>query len=110
VSPLSPPVVVKDNGYGILTRKRGEILSVVVEELERERDWEDVRMSAYVREPMDLGVYVREPVPGQSEGLTAPLELEGRLPTPLVEAPLAVTPRPRSRDGYGRKVEDYGFS
>jgi hypothetical protein len=82
---------VSDNGYGILTRKRGEILSVVVEE--QERDWDDVRMS----------LHVREPVVGQSEGLVGPLELEGRLPTPLVEAPLAVTPRER-------KVEDYGFS
>ncbi|KAH3915760.1 hypothetical protein HBI56_042250 [Parastagonospora nodorum] len=80
ISPLSSPMVVDDSGYGAATRKRAEILSVVVEADE------------------ELGM--REPVPGQSEGLTAPLELEAAI-TPLVEAPLAVTPRERSRERNG---------
>jgi hypothetical protein len=77
-----------DNGYGIVTRKRGEVLSIVVEQ--------------------DEEIGIREPVPGQSEGLSAPLELEAAI-TPLVEAPLAVTPRERSQE---RKADttSYGFS
>lgn len=39
----------------------------------------------------------REPVPGQREGLVDPLELDG-VWTGLFEAPLAVTPRERSRE------------
>lgn len=81
-------MAVDDSGYGAATRKRAEILSVVVEEDE------------------ELGM--REPVPGQSEGLAAPLELEAAI-TPLVEAPLAVTPRERSRE-RNEGAAGYGFS
>jgi hypothetical protein len=79
VSPLSP-VTVSDNGYGVLKKKRGNVLSVVVEHEEEDRN-----------------SLVWEPVPGQREGLSQPLELDAE-GTELVEAPLAVTPRERSRE------------
>ena len=87
-SPLSSPMALDDGGYGAAARKRAEILSVVVEE--------------------DGELGMREPVPGQSEGLAAPLELEAAI-TPLVEAPLAVTPRERSRE-RNEGAASHGFS
>lgn len=92
VSPLSsPPMIVSDNGYGVLKKKRGNVLSIVVED--------DEDRSSLVRTPSRNmeGNGMREPVPGQREGLSAPLELDG-VWTGLVEAPIAVTPRERSRE------------
>lgn len=87
VSPLSsPPMIVSDNGYGVLKKKRGNVLSIVVED--------DEDRSSLVP---SRGTGIREPVPGQREGLVDPLELDG-VWTGLVEAPLAVTPRERSRE------------
>lgn len=71
---------ITDNGYGIVKRKRGEVLSVVMEDNEEE-----------------AGASVREPVPGQREGLSGPLELDGEW-TGVQEMPLVVTPRDQSLD------------
>jgi hypothetical protein len=71
-------MTISDNGYGVLMKKRGNVLSIVVEDDEHGR--------------IALGG-VREPVPGQREGLSEPLEMNG---DGLVELPLAVTPRERS--------------
>ncbi|KAJ4370734.1 hypothetical protein N0V83_005255 [Neocucurbitaria cava] len=96
VSPLSPRdmaeiMTVTDNGYGVLKKKRGHVLSVVVE-----REEED-------GSSMIERILVREPVPGQREGLSGPLELDGE-GTGIVELPIAITPRERSmereRGGY----------
>ena len=70
-------LTVTDNGYGVLKKKRGHVLSIVVE-----------------REEEDGGM-VRQPVPGQREGLEGPLELDGGFGG-WFEMPLAVTPRERS--------------
>ncbi|KAF1845604.1 uncharacterized protein K460DRAFT_395223 [Cucurbitaria berberidis CBS 394.84] len=88
VSPLSPRdmqeiVTVTDNGYGVLKKKRGHVLSVVVE-----REEEDGH---------SMNRIIREPVPGQREGLSGPLELDGE-GTGIVELPIAVTPRERSAE------------
>jgi hypothetical protein len=79
VSPLSP-MTVSDNGYGVLKKKRGNVLSVLVEQ---END--------------DRNSLMREPVPGQREGLSQAVELDGEH-TGLVEAPISITPRQRSRE------------
>ncbi|KAF1935969.1 hypothetical protein EJ02DRAFT_482781, partial [Clathrospora elynae] len=79
---LQDVMTVTDNGYGVLKKKRGHVLSIV---LERE---EEGGRSMIAR-------VVREPVPGQSEGLSGPLELDG-VYTGLVEMPLVITPRERS--------------
>jgi hypothetical protein len=79
VSPLSP-MEVSDNGYGVLKKKRGNVLSVVAEQ-----------------ENEDRSSLMREPVPGQREGLSQAVELDGEH-TGLVEAPLSITPRERSRE------------
>ena len=86
VSPLSPRnmeeiMTISDNGYGVLKKKRGHVLSVVVEREEEDRS--------------SLMSIVREPVPGQREGLSGPLELDGEW-TGVVELPIAITPRNRS--------------
>jgi hypothetical protein len=81
VSPLSP-VTVSDNGYGVLKKKRGTVLSLVVEQ----KDEHENRRS-----------FIREPVPGQREGLSAPVELDAERRS-LVEAPVSITPRDRSRE------------
>ncbi|KAH8731545.1 hypothetical protein GQ44DRAFT_604082 [Phaeosphaeriaceae sp. PMI808] len=87
VSPLSPRsleeevMTISNNGYGVLKKKRGHILSVVVEQ-------EDEDLSSLVGS-------VRQPVVGQREGLTGPLELDGES-TSVAELPLSVTPRSRS--------------
>jgi len=72
--------MVSDNGYGVLKKKRGHVLSVVVEQEE-----ESSRAGS-----------VREPVPGQREGLSGPLELDGGSGLWRIEMPLSVTPRDRS--------------
>jgi hypothetical protein len=49
---------------------------------------------------------VREPVPGQREGLAEPLELDSQ---GIVEMPLSVTPRTRSRErgrSFGEAEKD----
>lgn len=86
VSPISPysrvmeeAMTVSSNGDGIVTKQRGEGLSVVFE-----------------REDEDSSS-VRQPVPGQREGLTSPLELDGA-GTGLFEMPLTITPRSRSAE------------
>ncbi|KAH7073083.1 hypothetical protein BKA63DRAFT_57143 [Paraphoma chrysanthemicola] len=97
VSPISPEMmIVEDNGYGVLKKKRGNVLSIVME------DDEDVR-SAIGSSSM------REPVPGQREGLSDPLELDGKeSELERFELPLSVTPmeRPgtaeRSRPGTAK--------
>ena len=72
------------NGGAVLKKKRGNVLSVVVEGVEEDETASMERM-------------VREPVPGQKEGLVDPLELDGEY-TGLVELPTSVTPRTRSRE------------
>ncbi|KAF2033898.1 hypothetical protein EK21DRAFT_57939 [Setomelanomma holmii] len=68
VSPLSPEVMtIEDNGYGVLKKKRGNVLSIVVE-----HDNKDGR---------SMKGSVKEPMPGQREGLRVPLEM------PLVNTP-----------------------
>ncbi|KAH7077387.1 hypothetical protein FB567DRAFT_535160 [Paraphoma chrysanthemicola] len=97
VSPISPEMMtVEDNGYGVLKKKRGNVLSIVIE------DDEDVRSAIGSSS-------VREPVPGQREGLSDPLELDGKeSELERFELPLSVTPmeRPstaeRSRPGTAK--------
>ena len=72
-------ITVSDNGYGVLNRKRGHVLSIV---FEREED--------------GMEIDVREPVPGQREGLSAPLELDG-FETEVCEMSGVGTPRRGSR-------------
>ena len=74
-----------DNGYGVLKKKRGHVLSVVVER--EEEDGSSI---------LDR-IAIREPVPGQREGLSGPLELDGEY-TGIVELPIAITPRERSME------------
>jgi hypothetical protein len=83
--------MVSDNGYGVLKKKRGNVLSVVVEDEE------------------DGNSLMQEPVPGQREGLSEPLELDAQDSERgdwrgVVEAPMAITPRERSKER-----EDYYF-
>ncbi|KAF2013624.1 hypothetical protein BU24DRAFT_241830 [Aaosphaeria arxii CBS 175.79] len=87
VSPLSET----GGGPALLKKKRGHVLSVVVER-------EEEGSEAASLEPM----VPREPVPGQSEGLVDPLELDGEY-TGIVELPTSVTPRARSLERAGRE-------
>ncbi|KAF1973977.1 hypothetical protein BU23DRAFT_567774 [Bimuria novae-zelandiae CBS 107.79] len=95
-SPVSPlmPVFFRDSGgrrasiSGVLRRERGKVLSVV---LERE---DDDASSLVSRRRFT----VTEPVPGQSEGLVDPLELDGGLMGQIFEAPTSITPRDRSTE------------
>jgi hypothetical protein len=75
-----------EDGTGVLKKKRGHVLSVVVERAEEEDE------DSESRERM-----VREPVPGQREGLADALELDGE-ETGIVELPTSITPRTRSRE------------
>ncbi|USP79702.1 uncharacterized protein yc1106_06976 [Curvularia clavata] len=81
--PLSPGekrnTMVADIGYGMVIKKRGPILSILVE-----REDEDKTS-------------VKEPVPGQREGLAPPLELDGE-GTAVWELPTSITPRSRSEE------------
>jgi hypothetical protein len=74
-------LTVSNNGYGVVKKKRGHVLSMVVEHSDEE----------------DRNSLIHEPVPGQREGLAAPLELDAEM-TRIVEMPLTVTPRNRSRE------------
>ena len=69
----------------VLTKKRGHTLSIVVEN--EDGEWDETE-----------GMGVMEPVPGQREGLVDPLELDGEH-TSIVELPISITPRARSREG-----------
>ncbi|KAF9730406.1 hypothetical protein PMIN06_008782 [Paraphaeosphaeria minitans] len=104
VSPM-PPVFYRDDSRrssiaGTLQKKRGNVLSVVIE-----REDEDASSL------MSRGRSIREPVPGQSEGLAGPLEMDGQF-VAIFEAPTSITPRARSmerdRDGKGWKEYDFG--
>jgi hypothetical protein len=106
-SPVSPisPVFIRDGGgrsniAGMLHKKRGNVLSVVLE-----RDDEDVSSL------MERGRTIREPVPGQSEGLASPLEMDGQFAA-IFEAPTSITPRARSMERDEEKdywkEHDYG--
>lgn len=81
LSPSSPGekrnTMVSDIGYGMVMKKRGTVLSILVE-----REDEDKTS-------------VKEPVPGQREGLAPPLELDGE-GTAIWELPTSITPRSRS--------------
>ncbi|KAF2242670.1 hypothetical protein BU26DRAFT_510496 [Trematosphaeria pertusa] len=85
VSPLSPRSMAEmeqSGGFGVLKKKkRGHVLSVVVE-----REEEDSSSTDRI---------IHEPVPGQKEGLVDPLELDGEY-TGIVELPTSITPRARS--------------
>jgi hypothetical protein len=69
-------------------RRSEHVLSVVEERIEEEDDDGDAAST---------DMMVREPVPGQKEGLVDPLELDG-YGTVIVELPTSVTPRTRSRE------------
>lgn len=86
-------ITVTDIGYGVLKKKRGHVLSVVVEREEEENgsSWMDR--------------IVREPVPRQKEGLSGPLELDGE-DTGIVEFPIAFTPRERSVERLSRGIPE----
>ena len=87
LSPRSPRGMWESGGGGtVLRKKRGNVLSVVVEGTEIEED-----------ETASMEQMIREPVPGQKEGLVDPLELDGEY-TGIVELPTSITPRTRSRD------------
>lgn len=83
-----------------MLNQRRNVLSVVIEH-------EDEDASSLV----SRGRSIREPVPGQSEGLAAPLEMDGQFAA-IFEAPTSITPRARSmerdRDGEEWKEFDFG--
>lgn len=106
-------LTITDNGYGVLKKKRGHVLSVVVEREEEEsrsgsmdrrslgsrsldtRAWDARSGDARSMDAGSLDRMVRQPVPGQREGLSGPLELDGGF-RGLAELPGVVTPRERS--------------
>ncbi|KAF1954029.1 hypothetical protein CC80DRAFT_568554 [Byssothecium circinans] len=95
VSPLSPHgVSMAETMEGVLKKKRGQVLSVVVEE-------DDSRSSVHR--------VVHEPVPGQKEGLVDPLELDGEY-TGIVELPTSITPRARSMERSRERGTSVGES
>ncbi|KAJ4344754.1 uncharacterized protein N0V89_012498 [Didymosphaeria variabile] len=101
VSPLSP-VFFRDGGRrtsiaGMVNKKRVNTLSIVVE-----REDEDANSL------MSRGRSVREPVPGQSEGLAAPLEMDGEFAA-IFEAPTSITPRARSTERDREEWKEYDF-
>jgi hypothetical protein len=87
ISPLSPSqpggmeedTTVSDIGYGMVMKKRGHVLSILIE-----HENEDAN-----------SIRVREPVPGQREGLAGPIELDG-VEVAVSELPTTTTPRNRS--------------
>ncbi|KAF2003553.1 hypothetical protein P154DRAFT_561317 [Amniculicola lignicola CBS 123094] len=85
-----------EDGTVVLKKKRGHVLSVVVERAEEEDE------DSESRERM-----VREPVPGQREGLADALELDGE-GTGIVELPTSITPRTRSRERSRSRDEREG--
>jgi len=78
----------------MLNKARSNVLSVVVE-----REDEDASSVEYM---------VREPVPGQKEGLVDPLELDGEF-TGIVELPTSITPRARSSERDRDTEKDFDF-
>ncbi|KAJ5022880.1 hypothetical protein PSV09DRAFT_2436838 [Bipolaris maydis] len=83
ISPMSPSypagmqeTTVSNIGYGMVMKKRGHVLSILLE-----RDDEDAS-----------SLRVREPVPGQREGLAEPVELDG-IGVAISELPATNTPR-----------------
>jgi hypothetical protein len=87
-----------ESGTGIaavLKKKRGHVLSVVVE-----REEED---------SASMERMVREPVPGQREGLVDPLELDSE-ETGRFELPTSITPRTRSRERSRDRGSSFGES
>jgi hypothetical protein len=80
---------------GILKKNRRHALSVVVE-----REEED---------SASMERMVREPVPGQREGLVDPLELDSEW-TGIVELPTSITPRTRSRERARERGSSFGES
>ncbi|EUC38583.1 hypothetical protein COCCADRAFT_32243 [Bipolaris zeicola 26-R-13] len=83
ISPMSPSypggmqeTTVSNIGYGMVMKKRGHVLSILLE-----RDDEDAN-----------SLRVREPVPGQREGLAGPVELDG-IGVAISELPAMNTPR-----------------
>lgn len=67
---------VSNIGYGMVMKKRGHVLSILLE-----REDEDAS-----------SLRVREPVPGQREGLAGPVELDG-IGVAISELPATNTPR-----------------
>lgn len=103
VSPLSP-VFFRDSSSrrrssiaGMLSKPRGQVLSIVVE-----REDEDASSLMSRRR-------VVQPVPGQSEGLVDPLELDAGLTGQIYEAPTSITPRPRSTEPNEDAWKEYDF-
>lgn len=83
ISPMSPSypggmqeTTVSNIGYGMVMKKRGHVLSILLE-----REDEDAS-----------SLRVREPVPGQREGLAGPVELDG-IGVAISELPATNTPR-----------------
>lgn len=76
---MQDDTTVSNIGYGMVMKKRGPVLSMLIK-----RENEDKKS-------------VREPVPGQREGLAPPLELDGEA-TAVAELPTSITPRSRSRE------------
>jgi hypothetical protein len=95
VSPLSPRGGMEESMTSVLKKKRGHILSVVVE-----REDEDGN---------SVERMIREPVPGQKEGLVDPLELDGEY-TGIVELPTSITPRGRSLERARERGASLGES
>lgn len=97
MSPLSPHgmAFVSDGFPGLGKKKRGHVLSVVVE-----REDEDGSSAERI---------VHEPVAGQKEGLADPLELDGEH-TGIVELPTSITPRARSMERSRERGASLGES
>lgn len=101
VSPLSSPTGdgMTESGSGgiaaVLKKKRGQVLSVVVEREEEET--------------ASMERMVREPVPGQREGLVDPLELDSE-GAERYEMPTSITPRTRSRERSRERGPSFGES
>ncbi|KAF2710373.1 hypothetical protein K504DRAFT_501643 [Pleomassaria siparia CBS 279.74] len=104
LSPLSP--VFQD---GVLKKKRGgQALSLIIERIDEDdrSSMNTGRLSGKLtgRLPAQSEgvINTREPVPGQREGLSEPLELDG-VGTGISEMPESVTPRARSRERRDEK-------
>lgn len=90
-----------ESSDGVLKKKRGQALSLIIERID-----EDDRSSMGTGR-MSGRMMVREPVPGQREGLAEPLELDG-MGTGIVEMPLSITPRERSMERGRERGRSFG--
>ena len=103
VSPLSPRPEFAD---GVLRKKRGQALSLIIERFDEDdrSSMNTARMSGAMSARLS-GRTVLEPVPGQREGLSDPLELDSQ---GISEMPVSITPRERSMERGRERRRSFG--